>query len=61
MALGFALLLIGIVLLVLGLVFWPTLAMFSSDRAERTAQLAAAIGGGFLAFIGLILMLTSLR
>jgi hypothetical protein len=45
----------------LGLVFWPTLAMFTSDRAERTAQLAAAIGGGFLAFIGLILMLTSLR
>lgn len=61
MALAIALLLLGIVLLVIGLVFWPALSMFSSQRAERTAQLAAAIAGGFLAFIGLLLALTNLR
>lgn len=61
MALALGLMLIGVLLLILALLFWPTLSIFSSSRAERTAQLAAAIAGGFLAFLGLILAITNVR
>jgi hypothetical protein len=59
MALPLALILIGVVLLLLGMVVWPALGMHAIS--ERNARLAGLIGGGFLMLVGMILALASIR
>jgi hypothetical protein len=57
MALWLALILIGVVLLLLGMVVWPALGI--GTISARNARLAGLIVGGFLMVVGLLLALTS--